>query len=141
MARTTSRIDSRYEVSGPFEVQRKTAKAGTTLDFSNSALESFWERVERERSGLAAGAGCYLFAVRAARGIRPWYVGQAKVAFDQECFNHRNRNIYRDVMDDSAKGTPVLFLIARLTKKKGKLATTVEEKEADFVERQLIRVA
>ena len=141
MVKSTRRVNGRYEVFGPFELRRKSVRAGTTLDFSKAALASFWERVERERPGLASGAGCYMFAVRAARGIRPWYAGQSKGAFKKECFAHHKQGIYRDVMDDLAKGTPVLYLIARLKEKKGKLAPSVEKKEADFVERQLIRVA
>lgn len=43
-------------------------------------------------------------------------------------------------MDDRAKGTPVLFLIARMTPT-GRLAKKVEEREANFVERKLIHDA
>ena len=140
MVKATGRINVRYEVFGPFELHRKSTKAGTRLDLSNQALAAFWERAESVRSGLAFGAGCYLFAVRAARGIRPWYAGQSKGAFEKEVFAHHKREVYREVMGDSAKGTPVLFLIARLTDK-GKLSKSVPKDEADFVERQLIRVA
>ena len=138
MAKGSIRI--RYEVFGPFDVPRKESKTGRTLDFSNGALASFWERVERERLGLSSGAGCYLFAVRAARGIRPWYVGQSKGAFEKECFAHHKRSVYREVMDDVSKGTPVLFLIARMTPA-GKLSKNIRQDEADFVERLLIHEA
>ena len=111
-----------------------------TLDFSRESLDSFWEGVEHKRSGLPLGAGCYLYAVRAAKGIRPWYVGQSKAAFERECFAHHKQSIYREVMDDTAKGTPVLFLIARMTPT-GRLAKSVPKEEADFVERKLIHDA
>ena len=137
---TTAAGRIKYQVYGPFELRRKSVRVGTTLDFSKSALASFWERVERERPGLASHAGCYLFAIRAARGIRPWYAGQSRGAFEKKCFVECQRKVYREVMGDSAKGTPVLFLIARLTQK-GKLSKNVPKDEADFVERQLIRVA
>lgn len=132
---------NRYEVFGEFTVPTRASKAGgQTLDFSRLALTSFWEMVEAGRDGLRAGVGCYLFAVRAGLGIRPWYVGQAKKGFVNECFGQRNQGVYREIMGDIARGTPVLFLIARLTPT-GRLAKRLEEKEADFVERKLIHDA
>ena len=128
----------RYEVFGAFDVPRKQSRVGRlTVDFSAKALRSFWDSVERVRSGLRSGAGCYLFAVRAGKGIRPWYVGQSKVAFNRECFAPHKQTIYREVMDDTEKGTPVLFLIARVTPS-GRLSKQVPEEEANFVEQRLI---
>ena len=126
---------------GEFEVPRKSRKDGRqTLNFSKDALTNFWEDVERARVGLRSGAGCYLFAVRASKGMRPWYVGQSKRAFEKECFAHHKQSIYRDVMDDTAKGTPILFLIARVTPT-GRLSKSVQKNEANFVERKLIHDA
>ncbi len=139
MAERSSRI--RYEVFGEFEVRRKLRKDGRrTLDFSKDARNNFWEDVERARAGLRSGAGCYLFAVRAGKGITPWYVGQSKGAFEKECFASHKQSIYRDVMDDTARGTPILFLITRVTPT-GKLSKSVQKNEADFVERKLIHDA
>ena len=139
MADRNSRV--RYDVFGAFEVHRKPSKAGKrTLDFSRHALTSFWEKVDGAVMGLRSGAGCYLFAVRAARGIKPWYVGQSKGAFEQECFALHKQAIYREVMDDRAAGTPILFLIARMTPT-GKLSKRVPEAEARFVEQRLIHDA
>ena len=137
----SSNVQIRYEVFGPFRVPRKPRRDGKlTLDFSRGALASFWEEVELDRPGLPAGVGCYLFAVRAAKGIRPWYVGQCKGAFEKECFASHKKDIYRDVMDDTMRGTPVLFLITRMTPT-GRLSTSLREDEADFLERRLIHDA
>ncbi len=132
---------SKYEVFGELEVPRRERKDGKqALDFSREALADFWEQAERARQGLRSGAGCYIFGVRAGRGITPWYVGQSKGAFEKECFAYQKQAIYRDVMDDTAKGTPVLFLIARVTPK-GRLSKSVSQREADFIERKLIHDA
>ncbi len=139
MSEVSGRIQ--YEVFGAFEVPRKRRKGGSlTLDFSKNALALFWDVVEETRPELREGAGCYLFAVRAGKGITPWYVGQSKGAFEKECFALHKQRIYRDVMDDRAKGTPILFLVARMTPR-GKLSKRVRPSEADFVERKLIHDA
>ena len=131
----------RYEVFGEFEIPQKSRKDGKkTLDFSKEALANFWGEVERARAGIQSGAGCYLFAVRASKGMRPWYVGQSKGAFQKECFAPHKQSIYRNVMDDTAKGTPVLFLIARVTPT-GKLSKSMPKNEANFIERKLIHDA
>ena len=136
VAKGSGRI--KYEAYGEFELPRKDGKQA--LDFSKEARASFWAAVEDVRSGLRSSAGCYLFAIRAGGGITPWYVGQSKGAFEKECFAFQKQAIYRDVMDDTAKGTPVLFLIARTTPT-GRLSTSAPKREADFVERKLIHDA
>ena len=135
---TTRNSRVRYDVFGPFEVLRKPSKRGkSSLDFSRRSLTSFSESVEHAVKDLRNGTGCYLFAVRAARGIKPWYVGQSKGPFENECFALHKQAIYREAMDDIASGTPVLFLIARRTTT-GKLSRRVAEAEARFVEQRLI---
>ena len=132
---------TRYEVFGEFEVPRKLTRDGKqTLDFSKVALAAFWKEVERVQAGLRSGSGCYLFAVRASGGLRPWYVGQSKRAFENECFAYQKRDIYRNVMDDVIKGTPVLFLIGRMTPS-GKPSKNTPVQEANFVEQKLIHDA
>ena len=131
----------RYEVYGPFEVPRKSRKdGGRTLDFSKGKLGSFWGDVDGADPGLRSAVGCYLFATRAGRGITPWYVGQSKGPFEKECFAHQKQAIYRDVMDDIGRATPLLFLVARMTPT-GRLSRSVSKREADFVERKLIHDA
>ena len=132
---------TKYEVFGPFEVPRKKTTGGKlVLTFASDALADFWSDIESTRFGLSLGVGCYLFAVRAARGIKPWYVGQTKNAFKKECFTDNKKNIYRDVMENRQSGTPLIFLVARTTPK-GKLSKSVSEREAGFVEQKLMHAA
>ena len=130
-----------YETYGEFEVpyqQTKNSK-GKNLVFSKEVLDEFWENVNQHfpNQRLSEARGCYIFAIRAGKGIKPWYVGQSKVPFEKECFAFHKRDIYRTVSDRTRKGTPVLILVARHTPK-GKLSKTLPENEADFIEQFLI---
>jgi hypothetical protein len=77
---------------------------------------AFWK--DSETKPLAKERGCYLFAIQAARGFRPVYVGKTKKSFEKECFTyHKIAQHYTPALD-IAKGTPVLFFVV-LDKKKG----------------------
>ena len=66
---------AKYEPFGPFEVPRKNGIVDTTQIKKGSDL---WNSIEECQKGLSIAHGCYIFSIRAGRGIRPWYVGQAK---------------------------------------------------------------
>ena len=122
----------KYRLFGPLEIPR-----GDDLkDVERKALKGFWEAAEDLRAGLAAASGCYIFAIRAGLGTRPWYVGQAKKGFQQECFTDPKLLRYNGVIGRK-KGTPLLFLVARMTPT-GRLANGLDEKEVTWVENQLI---
>lgn len=132
-----------YETFGEFALPCKTGKKEKTLDFSKETLKKFWQEInerDEKHNGLSKACGCYIFAIRAGKGIKPWYVGQSKVPFEKECFAFHKRDIYRTVVERISKGTPVLILVARVTPK-GKLSTALPVKEADFVEQFIIRRA
>jgi hypothetical protein len=61
-----------YSVFGPFEIPR----AGGIVN--DRAGRKFFGDVERECRGLSAAVGCYVFAISAAKGARPWYVGKTE---------------------------------------------------------------
>ena len=104
--------DYEYRIYGPFEMKKK---GNGLVDSSSAAEDAFWEEVEVEEESLPEACGCYLFAVRAAKGITPWYVGLAeKQAFENECFAMHKVNIYNNALAKK-KGTPILFLIAKRT--------------------------
>ena len=132
-----------YETYGPFEIPLKDAKKGKVkvLDFTKGALREFWSRVDEQLSGLSDAVGCYIFATRHNRGDTPWYVGQTKNSFKNECFQSHKQNLYNDVFIDIARGTPVMILVARCTAKGRKPAKSVSSQEADYVEQLLISKA
>ena len=132
---------SYYYTFGPFPVPRKGGAGGKkVLDGSKAAINRFWEGVEQTVSGLSAARGCYIFGVNAGRGVTPWYVGQSKTGFKNECFKDAKINHYHDVINDISKGTPVLILLARYTQG-NKVSKTIDPHEVDFVEQYMIGLA
>ena len=129
-----------YETFEGFKVRRKTGPKKKILDFSSTALKLFWEEVENDSPGLSQACGCYIFSIKASRGITPWYVGQSKTSFKDECFQDHKKAQYHEVVNHLIKGTPILTFIARLTPNK-KFKDTLDKPEADFVEQQLIQYA
>jgi len=79
-------------------------------------LAEFWQQVDDAvASGLSEAVGCYIFAIKAGKGILPWYVGKAeKQSFKKECFTSHKLKHYNDAAA-GRKGTPYLFLIAKIT--------------------------
>jgi hypothetical protein len=134
-----------YTIHGPFEIKR--LKTNKHIDRSKTAQKEFWEKVINQDGDdeLPSACGCYLFAVRAAQGIRPWYVGLTKMnTFDKECFAAQKINIYNEVLANQKKGRPLLFLIAKRTPK-GKLAKGASNKNGNrdiaYLENVLISAA
>jgi len=128
----------KYSVHGPFKIARHSGN----VDRNPKVKREFWERVAKEDSCLPAGCGCYLFAVQAGRGIKPWYIGMAeKQSFENECFSSHKLNIYNDVLAKGT-GTPIIFLIAKRTKK-NKLAHPSKRRHpsSKFLESMLIGIA
>lgn len=69
----------------------------------------------RNREGFS-GCGCYLFAVSAGKGIKPWYIGKAvEQSFEKECLGAHKLNIYNK-LTAKRRRVPLLLLIAMMTK-------------------------
>jgi hypothetical protein len=94
-----------FSVEGPFKVPTYQGKAAKIVD--SEAISAFWESV----GVVAKRRGCYLFAVRAGKGIRPVYVGKATKTFKQEVFTPHKLEKYQRCLADFKKGTPVLFFL------------------------------
>jgi hypothetical protein len=101
---------SRYEPFGPFEIPTK----GRLIDRFESA--QFWEEVRRRSFGLPGAVGCYVFAIRAGKGAKPWYVGKTeKGNFKGETWSPHKLNIYNEALSGRKRCTPLLYLIAKRT--------------------------
>lgn len=112
----------KFTIHGPYELPRPK----NTIDYSPVAKGEFWSKTDIAEN-VSSGCGCYLFAIRAGRGIRPWYVGKAeRQSFYNEVYSPHKLNIYNSVVANQ-KGTPVLFLILKRTSK-GKLAKPTKNK-------------
>ena len=89
---------------------------------------------------LASKRGCYVFAVRAGKGMTPIYVGKAtRSSFEKECFNPANRHKFSNGMADFKKGTPVLYFI-RHPSQRGKInAKQIGEIENFLIQNAAVR--
>ena len=93
------------------------------LPRSNGAVDrtkkkAFWEMIEESHPSLPDAVGCYIFAIKAAKGFTPWYVGKTeKLSFGSETWQDGKLLLYGEVIRKYAKGTPVLFLLAKITTK------------------------
>jgi hypothetical protein len=95
---------------GPYDVGFDTHKSNSTIKhISAQHGKDFWAG---EAGELAQKQGCYVFSVRYAGGVTPWYVGKATKCFKQECFTHHKLGHYNKVLFERTKGTPVMYFVA-----------------------------
>ncbi len=102
-----------FDVIGPVKVERFGAKRL----INQESLDQIGLALENDFDGITNACGCYIFAVKSARGVTPWYVGQAnKQALVREALNPSNRGKYNDVLQNEyEKGTPVLYFLPLVT--------------------------
>lgn len=128
-----------FDVYGPFAIPR-FGKGKLITDESFNALST-----TIGNDDLINSCGCYLFAIKAGKGYKPWYVGQAsKTKLLQESLNSTNREKYNKKTTEM-KGTPVLFLLPKLSAG-GKFAKPTQKKDGNlkvvnFLEEWLIGIA
>jgi hypothetical protein len=102
---------TKYQVFGPFRVPRN----GTLVD--KHGYNKFWADIGQNNPGLQRAVGCYIFAVRAAKGELPWYVGKTeRGSFKGETWSPHKLNLYNESLNSRKKGTALLYLIARRTR-------------------------
>jgi hypothetical protein len=96
-------------IVGPIDIGYERHPSGTGKRVESRHVKDFWtdpraRRVEKKH-------GCYVFAIRAARGFMPWYVGKADRQLRKECFGTHQLNKYNRVLFTNGKGRPVMFFI------------------------------
>jgi hypothetical protein len=102
---------SRFEPFGPFDMP----VSGVLIDRKRES--EFWKKVEAEAEGLPDAVGCYIFAIRAGRGARPWYVGKSeKTSFRKESWTPHKLLVYSEGLQQLKIGTPLLYFVAKRTK-------------------------
>jgi hypothetical protein len=111
------------------------AKKGSTPKIDDTA---FWKEAEKESEGISGAKGCYIFGLSRGGGApKPWYIGKA-TKFKGEVFSHRNIGIYRECMDDTIKGAPVIILLPIKTEKGDFARAANLDGAIDWVETYLI---
>lgn len=130
----------RFDVAGPFELRRYGSKKILT----DESLADLKVQLEEWETGLAEACGCYLFAMRAGKGLMPYYVGQAcKRSLSKEALNSANIVKFNKILSNR-NGTPVIFLLPMRTpsgKFRKQKKTNGGLNELDFLERWLIAAA
>jgi len=97
-------------VHEPIEIPFRKQRNGNAKQILAKHVASFWALPVAH--AIAQKQGCYIFALRAAKGYCPWYVGKATRSFRQEALGPYQLNHYNDVLFDGRKGTPVIFFVA-----------------------------
>jgi hypothetical protein len=112
-----------FDVHGPFPVPLQKERNGCFIERNCPA---FW----RQHQHYANKFGCYVFALKAGRGVKPIYVGKTANRFDRECFtSDKIAGHYTPALARKGKGTPVLFLLIpemRKGKPNGKVIDDLE---------------
>jgi hypothetical protein len=122
-----------FVVDGPYDIPFEWRPGGRTLLYKD-----FWEQCDALEE-LQWERGCYVFAIRAGKGITPLYVGKATRSFRQECFNAGNRYKFSSGLADYSKGTPVLYFV-RHPQQRGKTnAKQIGEIENFLIQNAVIR--
>jgi hypothetical protein len=91
----------------PIEIDILKNRAVKHIDAAEK--NAFLKKIDEH--GLSSKNGCYIFAIRAGRGYRPWYVGKATKSMKQECMAIASQRHYNAVLANGTKGTPVMFFV------------------------------
>src|SRR5712692_3089378 len=93
------------------EIKCEPGARGKIID--KTCLAEFWDK-----NGSGNRRGVYVFGIRAAKGWKPLYVGQAKKqTFKARIGQHaQTGGDFNEMLRAIKKGTPVLFLIGRIGK-------------------------
>lgn len=102
-------MTTQLEVFGPFGIPfdlvgsvKKIGKAEETAFWAQDGVDQFKTK-----------HGVYIFAMRAAKGFTPWYVGRAGKGFVKEIFTPDKVVKYREVFDRGTRGSPVMFFVTK----------------------------
>ena len=96
---------TRFIVKGPFVIPVQKNIGGRAIAASEG--KDFWLR----HTALGDEKGCYVFGVRAGKGMTPLYAGKATKSFKQEVFAPHRLAKYMTALTLFQKGTPVLFFL------------------------------
>lgn len=113
-----------FKIEGPFPVPNQS---GTTAKMVAEDPTEFWKICHAIKDRI----GCYVFALRAGKGITPLYVGKTINSFEKECFTDHKIKHYNYALAPYLKGTPVMFFVL-YPKKKGKVNVADINDAEDF---------
>lgn len=120
-------------VHGPYVVPFRVSALGAKC-VDKSEVKEFWAKTET--AAFRPKHGVYVFALKAAKGFKPVYVGKATKGFGQEALHVTKLYHYNQALVDGGKGTPVMFFVAA-----GEGLNKVPAKTCDEIETFLIQLA
>lgn len=126
-----AKAPKQMNVYGPFNIPFQSSDKGSVKLISKDDAIEFWKSLDLQ---IANKQGCYIFALRAAHGYTPWYVGQASKSFKQEAFEYHKRDHYNTVLHKNTHGTPVMFFVAPPDKNVKVAATTLNDMERFLIQ-------
>jgi len=88
----------------------------------------------KKHAKLKARRGCYIFGMRAGKGITPTYVGKATKNFGQECFTAHKLDKCNQTLVDYAKGTLVIVFVVAPPGKGRPAKTQIGDIEDFFIQ-------
>ncbi|MCZ6653866.1 MAG: hypothetical protein O7D91_12670 [Planctomycetota bacterium] len=119
---------AKFQVQGPFEVPVYRGSAGRIIGASEGRRFFQAHKAHEKR------VGCYIFGMRAGRGMTPAYVGKATKGFGQECFTPHKLEKYNQCLVDYERGTPILFFLELPNRRGATNVKHVKELESFLVQ-------
>jgi len=120
------------EIVGPIDVPFRKQATGSAKHIGKDEVKKFWE--SNEAKVITDKQGCYVFALRAAKGFRPGYVGKATKSMKEECFEYHKLAHYNELLFKGQKGTPVMFFVVLGGNRKKVPAKVIDEMETYFIQ-------
>ena len=96
---------AKFEVDGPLRVPVYKGANGRIVRADEG--DEFFKKHRK----LKGRRGCYVFGIRAGRGVTPVYVGKATKTFGQECFTPHKLGKCDEALVECLKGTLVLYFL------------------------------
>jgi hypothetical protein len=122
-----------FDPYGPFDIPVHSFARGRVIAPDNE-IKRWWDDLDYDE--LHALKGVFVFALRAGKGYKPYYVGKtSKQGFGRECFTPHKRNKYNHALAMQA-GTPTLMLLAH-PQRRG----SINHSAIDSLELELINMA
>jgi hypothetical protein len=128
-----------YSIHGPFPLPK--SKQSNLISNAPNHMKKFWAKIAKDDSDIENACGCYVFAINAGKGCKPWYVGlAAKQPFGKEILTSHKLNIYNEA-SSGQKGTAIIYLLARKTDGGKPTSPSAATNDISFLEKLLIAKA
>jgi hypothetical protein len=116
-------VSTHFKPFGPFEISR------TDETLAPDALADMWQHANAQRKGLSKGIGVYIIAAGDGKTLTPWYVGKSDTGFKSRL--SEKHHAFNVIAESKARGNLYLFLLAKVSTKRGTLSKPLKKKLID----------